>query len=120
MDLNTRIHAWVWRSLGFCFFGILGVFIFAFRASPPTLFMLAVCVIYLLMYLGGPLIALKTSGEQLDDGTSLREFLARPFDSYTGIITGAQAWLQICMVPVALFITSIGMAIVISFAQVPH
>ena len=111
---NTRVHSAVWKSLGFFFFGILGAFAITFRSSPQALFMLAICGIYLTMYLAGPLLVMKTAGETLDDGTPLAEFLERPFSTYTGIITGREAWFQICIIPGALFLTAVGMGIVIS------
>jgi len=112
---NTRIHSAVWKSLGFFFFGILAVFALAFRSSPQTLFMLAICVIYLAMYLSGPLLVMRTAGETLDDGTPLAEFLDRPFSTFTGLVTGRQAWFQICIIPGALFLTAIGMGLVTAF-----
>jgi len=79
------------------------VFALTFKSSPQTLFMLAICAIYLTMYLAGPLIVMRTAGETLDDGTPLAEFLERPFSTYTGIITGRDTWFQICIIPGALF-----------------
>jgi len=69
------------------------------------------------MYLAGPLIVMRTAGETLDDGTPIAEFLERPFSTYTGIITGRDAWFQICIIPSALFLTAVGIGILISIAS---
>ncbi len=111
---NTRLHGAVWKSLGFFFFGILGAFALAFRNSPQTLFMLAICGVYLSFYLGGPLLFMGVTNQKLDIKMPLAEFLKRPFATYTGKITGLEAWMQICIIPGALFITAAGMSLLIS------
>lgn len=88
-----------------------------FLGSPITLFNLTICLVYLVMYLGGPLIIMRLHDETLQDGMPLRRFVKEKFSINTGHITGAQAWFQICLIPAALFITAAGMGLIITFTS---
>ena len=114
--LNKRLHGAVYKTLGWTFFGIMSVWTITFWNSPAVLFNLGICFIYLAMYLGGPILFARAKGEGISDDMPLRKFLREPFDTYTGIVTGRQAWVQICLIPVALLVCTIAMGIAVKLA----
>ena len=114
--LNKRLHGAVYKTLGATFFGIMSVWTITFWNSPTVLFNLGICFIYLAMYLGGPIMFARARGEGISDDKPLRKFLRESFDTNTGVITGGQAWVQICLIPVALLICTIAMGIAVKLA----
>lgn len=114
--LNKRLHGAVYKTLGAMFFGIMSVWTITFWNSPTVLFNLGICFIYLAMYLGGPIMFARAKGEGISDEKPLRKFLREPFDTNTGVITGAQAWVQICLIPGALLLCTIAMGIAVKLA----
>lgn len=113
MRINTRLHGAVYKSLGAMFVGILVVWAVTFRHSTAVLYNLGVCAIYLTMYLGGPVIVARVRGDRISDGMPLGEFLRRPFATFTGPITGSQAWTQVCLIPGALLLCTVGMGVAV-------
>ena len=114
--LNKRLHGAVYKTLGATFFGIMSVWTITFWNSPAVLFNLGICFIYLAMYLGGPIMFARARGEGISDDKPLHKFLKEPFDTYTGIVTGGQAWVQICLIPVALLVCTIAMGVAVKLA----
>ncbi len=114
---NKRMHGAVYKTLGAMFIGILTVWAITFRETPSVLFNLSICFVYLAMYLGGPILFARVTGQGVSDDLPLRKFLREPFDTNTGIITGKQAWIQVCIIPGALFICTIGMGIAATIAN---
>ncbi len=114
---NKRMHGAVYKTLGAMFFGILMIWAITFRNSPSVIFNLAICFIYLAMYLGGPVIFARAAGKGINGDIPLRKFLREPFDTYTGIMTGKEAWVQACLIPGALFICTVGMGVAVAIAN---
>lgn len=110
---NQSLHSAVFKTLGAVNAAILGVFWWTFRGDGEALFMIAVSAIYLAAYLGTPYImnrAAKIDGQQTK---SYYHFLREPFETWTGVITGREALLQVILIPSAILIAVIGMSFII-------
>jgi len=114
---NTRVHAGVaWSFLGIHLF-MFAVLLATFASDRETIFMIAICAFYFAMYLGTPYVMMRVKGDRLQDRSSWAAFLDRPFQTWTGLISGREAWLQICLVPLAVPISLTGICFVIIAAR---
>ena len=114
---NQTLHSAVFKTLGAINAAILGVFWWTFRGDGEALFMVAVSAIYLAAYMGTPYVmnrAAKIDGQQ---SGSFYNFLREPFETWTGVITGREALLQVILIPSAILIAVIGMSIIIGASQ---
>lgn len=80
------------------------------------MFMLAICFVYLLMYLDTPWAMLRSAGQNIGDGKNWTEFLGEEFECFTDNITGREAWLQVCLIPLVLLFGIAGMGMVLHFS----
>ncbi len=73
-----------------------------FSIDGEALFMVAISAFYFLMYVGTPYVMARVGKKRLDTKHSWSKFLEEPHETFTGPITGREAWIQICLVPAAL------------------
>jgi hypothetical protein len=97
--LRTGLHPVVFISLFACFAVIMLAFVMLFWERPEPAFMVAISIGFLLIYAGLPLMMLRFESR---GGPTLAGFLGNRLRVWTGTITGAEAWLQICLVPLVL------------------
>lgn len=98
---------------------ILGVLAVVLGTSPEALFVIGISAIFLLVYLTVPgFMALVGHAES--QRTSLRAFLDRPMELWTGEVPGREAALQVVLLPVALAVgmTAIGVVILVTRAGI--
>lgn len=87
--------------------------------SSEALFVIGISAVFLLVYLTLPgFMALVGHAEM--QRTSLRAFLDRPMELWTGEVPGREAALQVVLLPVALAVgmTAIGVVILVTRAGV--
>ncbi|MFN3212909.1 MAG: hypothetical protein ACE37M_07385 [Henriciella sp.] len=97
--VNTSVHPRVYQILGGLFFGILGVFYMVFAAQADTVFMIAICAVYFAMYFGTVAALVRVTPDRTKTRQGFDSFLNKPFDTFTGQITGREVVMQICLVP---------------------
>ncbi|GJL91702.1 hypothetical protein [Hyphococcus sp.] len=114
---NTALHGGVLKTLAGLNAYILIAFWFALRSDREALFMVAISAFYLLAYLGTPYLMGRVGGKGLDQSKPLSQFLAEPFETWTGTITGREAMLQVLTVPAAIAIAVTGMCLIIASHQ---
>lgn len=59
----------------------------------------------------------RAAGRRLEDRSTWSAFLDDPFETFTGAITGREAWLQICSVPLAVTIALATICLIIVFVR---
>jgi hypothetical protein len=89
-------------------FGLMFVFAWAFfGAGRETDFNLSVAGALMIVFLALPLIIYTTARHHLSlKSLSLNKFLASDVDTATGVMPGAQAWIEILLIPAALAIAA--------------
>ncbi len=90
---------------------LLTVFAVAFAHSKDSLFALAICAVFLTMYLSVPRIFLGVE-PKLGKRPDLDTFLYNGLETYTGHCSGKDAMVQILIVPVLLTLCAFIMGIV--------
>jgi len=115
-SVNTAVHDSVFKIFTGLFAAILAAFYVSFSHDPETVFMIGICAFYCLMYFGTPIVLRRASQEKREnkDWTS---FLAEPFSTNTGLISGRTALLQICIVPAALLICVVGICVILTLSR---
>lgn len=112
---NTRLHGQVVKMLAGINAFIIGAFWVIFQGDAEALFMVAIGGVYLIAYLGTPWAMARVGGLKLDEQKSFGEFLREPFETWTGVITGRQAAIQVLLVPSAIALAVVGMGMIIDF-----
>ncbi len=114
---NTHVHAGVAKSFVAIHTFMFAVLIATFARDGETLFMIAICAFYFAMYVGTPFVMNRAAGRRLDDRSSWSAFLEDPFETFTGSVSGREAWLQICLVPLAVTIALTAICLIIIGAR---
>jgi|GEM_PF-1678814 len=115
-EKQEGLHGGVFKTLALVNIATLGTFWLTFLGDAEALFMVAISSVYLAAYLGTPLVMNKVGEIDASQTKPFHEFLAEPFETWTGIITGREAMLQVLMVPVAILVTAVGMGVIIANA----
>jgi len=116
---NRQVHPALLLAGAVVYAWILGVLAVVLGASPEALFVIGISAVFLLVYLTLPgFMALVGHAET--QRTSLRAFLDRPMELWTGEVPGREAALQVVLLPVALAVgmTAIGVVILVTRAGV--
>lgn len=115
---NKSLHAGVFKILAFINAAILVVFWATFQGDADALFMVAISAVYLTSYLGTPFLLSRVGGS-IDpvERKSFSRFLDEPFETWTGVITGREALLQVVLIPTAILIAVIGMGLIIGVSR---
>lgn len=114
--VNATVHDGVFKIFVGLFVAILAAFFVTFRQDAETVFMIGICAVYGIMYFSTPLIMRRVAGGK-PESKSWAKFLAEPFATYTGPISGRVALLQICIVPAALTVCVLGICVIIGFSR---
>lgn len=112
---NTSVHGGVFKMLALIYAALLGVFGLTFRGDGEALFMVAISAVYLAAYMGTPFM-LSRIGGRVDpvQEKPLARFLREPFETWTGVLSGREAALQILLIPSAILIAGAGMGLIIA------
>jgi hypothetical protein len=79
-------------------------------------FAIAVCVVYAVMFFGTPWVMVK-AGRWPPKQTSWSEFLDDRIETFTGSMSGRDAFIQICSVPAALMVGVTAICVIINFSR---
>ncbi len=113
---ETELHGAVFGIVAGCYLSMLGVFWWVFSGSSQTLFMIVVCAVYFAMYFGTPYMLSrlpKQSKLTAPRSATWSSFLRKPFATNTGLITGREATIQICLIPTCLLFATLVIGIII-------
>ncbi len=115
---NSSVHRAVFASLAMIYAALLAVFWLTFQGAAEALFMVAISAVYLAAYVGTPYMLSRVGGhiDPVQDKT-LDVFLREPFETWTGIVAGWEAALQILLIPAAVLIAGAGMGVIIAIAR---
>ena len=113
---NTTLHHGVFKILGAINVAILAAFWFTLRGDPEALFMVAISGVYLAAYLGTPFVMNRVAPIEPAQQKPFAEFLAEPFETWTGRVSGREATIQILLVPTAVLLAVLGMCVIFHVA----
>ncbi|WP_428409146.1 hypothetical protein [Hyphococcus sp.] len=115
---NTTLHGGVFKSLALIYAALLAVFWLTFQSDGEALFMVAISAVYLAAYMGTPFMLSRVGGrvDPVDD-KSFAAFLREPFETWTGIVTGREAMLQVLLIPMAILVAGCGMSVIIGASR---
>lgn len=88
-----------------------------FSVDGEATFMVAISAFYFIMYVGTPYVMARVGKKRLDTNSSWSKFLEEPHETFTGPITGRDAWIQICIVPFAIALALAAICVIIVFAR---
>ena len=114
---SATVHKTVFKLLAVVNAAILGVFAITFNGDAGALFMVAISAVYLAAYLGTPYVLNRVGAIEDEDTQDFAAFLKKPFDTWTGEISGAEALTQILLVPGAILIAVTAMGLIIGANQ---
>ena len=103
-----------------CWIGFLAVFWLTFWVSANALFMVAVSTVYAVMFFGVPYAMSRQVQTRPETAKSLLTFLREPFATIDGVMSGAEALLQVVLVPLCLTGGGIAIGIIIHAARSAH
>ena len=113
---NTSMHPAAFKLFAALNVGVLGVFWLTFRGDAEALFMVAISGIYLAAYVATPWIMSRIGAFDAPNTLPFSSFLEEPFETWTGVISGRDAVLQVLLIPSAILSTVIGMSLIIQWA----
>ena len=108
--LRTGLHPAVFISLFACFTVMMLAFVMLFWERPEPSFMVAISFGFLFVYAGLPLLMLRFEAR---GGPTLAAFPDMKLRIWTGSISGADAWLQICLVPLVLALGAAALCVIV-------
>lgn len=123
--IETVMHPHIYRIALACWICLLAVFWVTFWTSANALFQVVIGTAYAVVFFGVPYEmsriyrGKRTPGKRTAD-KSLRRFLAEPFRTRTGTMSGNEALLQVILVPVSLTLGGTAIAIIIHAARAAH
>ena len=110
MRHRTGLHPVVFVSLFACFAAMMLAFVMLFWERPEPSFMVAISFGFLFVYAGLPLLMLRFEAR---GGPTLAAFPDMRLRIWTGSISGADAWLQICLVPLVLAVGAAALCVIV-------
>ena len=114
MDRGAASVAGIHPLVFVCFLACLAVLMTAFvalfwgRAEP--VFMVAISTGFLFVYGGLPVLMLRF---EMRGGPVLGAFLRQKLPTWSGLLTGRDAWVQVCLIPSMLALAAIALCLVI-------
>lgn len=117
---RSTMHPGVLKLAVLCWAGLVGVFWITFRVNTNAMFAVVVGTFYALVFFGVPTIMLRMAPKKPGEKPSLAEFLRGRFDTIYGSIPARDAMLQVILVPVALGLGAVAMAIIIHYARIAN
>ena len=114
-EITTEAPPGAFRALVGFYALMIGAFVMAFRRDGETLFQIAICIFYGVMYFGVPVLLL---GMRPASGARRPYSMIAPrIDTFTGPVTQRDALAQILSVPAALAFGAVAMAFIIMNAR---
>ena len=117
VSANTSMHPGAFYMFGAINAATLAVFWYVFRGELEAIFMVGVSTVYLMAYLATPWVMSRLGHFDVPDRRSFSSFLTEPFDTWTGVITGKEAVVQMLIVPVATLFAVTIMGVVIELVR---
>lgn len=114
---RSQMHPGVYKLAVLCWAMFMTVFWVTFFISSNALFMVVVGTFYALMFFGVPFVFTRIAPKPDLHGLSLSEFLRGRFDTNSGPIAGAEALLQVVLVPFSLSIGGVAIGLIIRYAR---
>ena len=103
-----------------CWIGFLSVFWLTFWMSANALFMVVISTVYAVVFFGVPYAMSRQVRDRPNTEKSLFTFLREPFATLNGVMSGAEALLQVVLVPLCLTAGGIAIGIIIHAARAAH
>ena len=100
-----------------CWIGFLAVFWLTFWMSANALFMVVISTVYAAVFFGVPYAMSRQVRNRPDTTKSLFAFLREPFATLNGVMSGAEALLQVVLVPLCLTCGGIAIGFIIHAAR---
>jgi hypothetical protein len=111
----------VYRLALFCWALFLSSFVLTFWASGHTMFMIAICAVYAVMFFGVPYVmwreAKKARPELVKPDLPLGDFLRRDLATIDGPAHGLDAVVQVVLVPACLSLGCMAIGTIITLAR---
>lgn len=104
------IHPLVFISFLACLAVMMAAFVALFWGRAEPVFMVAISTGVLLVYAGLPVLMLRF---EMRGGPVLGAFLRQPLPTWSGLLTGRDAWIQVCLIPSMLALAAIALCLVV-------
>lgn len=114
---SPRIHIGVVKSYVGIHALLFAILFMTFSIDGEASFMVAISAFYLSMYLGTPYVLSLVGNKRFDRSSSWSAFLDAPHDTFTGPISGREAWIQMCLIPLATLIALGAICVIIVIAR---
>lgn len=109
-DGSAGLHMAVYGVMVASFLIMMLAYFIMFWTVPEAVFMVTISAGFLCIYVCLPMVMLRF---EFSKQQSLGAFIQQPFMISTGRISGGDAWLQICLIPLMLALAAIGLCLVI-------
>ena len=109
-SMMVGIHPLVFISFMICLVVMMASFILLFWGQSESVFMLAIATGFLFVYVGVPVLMLRF---EIKGGPVFGAFLRQQLPTWSGMLTGRDAWIQVCLVPSMLALCTIALCVVI-------
>lgn len=103
-----------------CWIAFLGLFWITFAFSANAEFMVVISTVYAVVFFSVPAIMARMAPKRSRKNPNLLTFLSGQFDTLYGRISGWDAFVQVTIVPAALTLGGIGIAMAIHAARAGH
>jgi hypothetical protein len=109
---STRggIHPLVFVSFMVCLVVMMAAFVVLFWGQAEPVFLVTIATGFLFVYIGVPVLMLRF---EMKGGPVFGAFLHRKLPTWSGMLTGRDAWIQVCLIPSMLALCTIALCVVI-------
>ena len=111
--LHADMHPGVYSIALLCWAAFMAVFFVTFWASANAIFMVDVSAAYAAMFFGVPFVMSRVAPREKIARSGLLDFLRGTVDTLYGPVNGAEALLQVIIIPLSLTIGGVAIGIII-------
>ena len=104
------IHPLVFVSFMVCLVVMMASFFMLFWGRAEPVFMVAIATGFLFVYAGVPVLMLRF---EIMGGPVFGAFLRQPLATWSGLLTGRDAWIQVCLIPSMLALCTVALCLVV-------
>ena len=104
------IHPLVFVSFMVCLVVMMASFFVLFWGRAEPVFMVAIATGFLFVYAGAPVLMLRF---EMRGGPVFGAFLRQPLPTWSGMLTGRDARIQICLIPSMLALCTVALCLVV-------
>ena len=104
------IHPLVFVSFMVCLVVMMASFFVLFWGQAEPVFLVTIATGFLFVYAGVPVLMLRV---EMRGGPVLGAFLRHPLPTWSGLLTGRDAWIQVCLIPSMLALAAIALCLVV-------